>query len=860
MHEAFTGALLLASLFRFLSFSRKVPVGSFCSWAESTDATLEPGEAHSLAKRLVDGLYFKLVGGTDMTLQAVAKANDALLANPLRIQFVSQCFNDESLSLAMLVATAAARLRDSAMQEALNDVMIERNQLALLNEKLLSDDNLSREHQVFFTQAVLRGVLHEIELQPLAALVQSNPDHFTLKENLQPWVLEANEATVTDLVDWACQHVVAVITKCPSQLLAVWQALTTVLLRDKSDVVQEATKVVLTGAWNEGGSGPLSPSFGIPDFGSVLMASLFSDPSASGLSKNVASALVTRLKAPRAIMKEFLRGNLGTKLASLTPRRAAPATTTVTLGSVVGLVRLMVKNAATLTDLLAKVSLQSLGRGPVFDAVRLVDEAAQVQRAFERPAAPQPKPPVDKFATKRAMASVEHGGTMRVRQPRGRSISLPQIAVGDINSAVGDTLQPLDGTRVPWNDPVCPWCFRGCTLDTLNCKHCGQPVFTNRVGATVPRLIKYIAGMSYEQGLHIIQGDAKAVAVQNAGLRMQPSPYCGAHLFDMVHGNGLMLFITAPTGTDAAPTIMCIVPDDLVPGAVETIFVLSRAEGFIRYRRPHGSQSLPMQLIGKPLVRVADINAVSYFQNFVSQCIQTNYKFGLLYMMEGQTTEQELYTNCKESEQFQDFLKLIGRRVNMELHSGYSGGLHNNSGLLSVISKVHVSVSSGRLLPNYNEAEAEDPTRAASINIMWHVSTMLPITNDGEGHLHRKRHIGNDIVVVIFRDYGCTTEFVPVFGSQFNHVFIVVQPTALGKDGLPSAYAVQVTAKKGVSPSEPFVPCGSFYRPIERQNLHDFLLLKCINSEQGALFNRAFESRLKVVRDTFLKDFAQRFS
>jgi len=112
---------------------------------------------------------------------------------------------------------------------------------------------------------------------------------------------------------------------------------------------------------------------------------------------------------------------------------------------------------------------------------------------------------------------------------------------------------------------------------------------------------------------------------------------------------------------------------------------------------------------------------------------------------------------------------------------------------------------------------------------------------------------------VIFKEGN--TPFDPTqLHTQFNHVFIVVQPTALGKDGLPTAFAVQVTAKKGVSPSEPFVPCGSFYRPIERQNLHDFLLLKCINSEQGALYNRAFESRLKVVRDTFLKDFAQKFS
>lgn len=43
--------------------------------------------------------------------------------------------------------------------------------------------------------------------------------------------------------------------------------------------------------------------------------------------------------------------------------------------------------------------------------------------------------------------------------------------------------------------------------------------------------------------------------------------------------------------------------------------------------------------------------------------------------------------------------------------------------------------------------------------------------------LERKRHLGNDIVMFVFMDEGCKEPFDPSqIRSQFNHIFIVVQP------------------------------------------------------------------------------------
>lgn len=56
---------------------------------------------------------------------------------------------------------------------------------------------------------------------------------------------------------------------------------------------------------------------------------------------------------------------------------------------------------------------------------------------------------------------------------------------------------------------------------------------------------------------------------------------------------------------------------------------------------------------------------------------------------------------------------------------------------------------------------------------MFHVSTMLPYTFGDSQQLQRKRHIGNDIVAIVFQEE--KTPFVPdMIASHFLHSYIVV--------------------------------------------------------------------------------------
>jgi hypothetical protein len=123
----------------------------------------------------------------------------------------------------------------------------------------------------------------------------------------------------------------------------------------------------------------------------------------------------------------------------------------------------------------------------------------------------------------------------------------------------------------------------------------------------------------------------------------------------------------------------------------------------------------------------------------------------------------------------------------------------------------------------------EETNDGVSLEIMWHVGTYLPDTGEVQ-QLQRKRHLGNDLVIVVFSE--SDVPFDPTtFASQFNHVWIVVSKQKTG-------YSLSVVTKTGVKPIRPFVsdviPAASF---------RDFFLLKCVNAERAAMFAKDFKGK-----------------
>lgn len=81
-----------------------------------------------------------------------------------------------------------------------------------------------------------------------------------------------------------------------------------------------------------------------------------------------------------------------------------------------------------------------------------------------------------------------------------------------------------------------------------------------------------------------------------------------------------------------------------------------------------------------------------------------------------------------------------------------------------------------------NSEQTDSPTsyyeHYSDKEIMFHVSTLLPYTPNDPSQIQRKRHIGNDIVTIIFQEEN--TPFHPsMIKSSFLHVFLVIQPAQI---------------------------------------------------------------------------------
>lgn len=212
------------------------------------------------------------------------------------------------------------------------------------------------------------------------------------------------------------------------------------------------------------------------------------------------------------------------------------------------------------------------------------------------------------------------------------------------------------------------------------------------------------------------------------------------------------------------------------------------------------------------------------------QQLSLTFKIGLLYCKAGQETEEDMYNNERGGSEFMEFCSVIADKVTLKGFTGYRAQLDNkndSTGQYSLYTTFH-----GR-------------------EIMFHVSTELPYTVHDRQQVLRKRHIGNDIVTVIFQEEGSVPFTPKMMRSHFQHVFIIVRvENAHSED---TRYSIAVSRSSDVPFFGPPIPPNKFYK---NGAFREFLLSKIINAEHAAHKSEKFTHMARRTRYEYLKDLA----
>ncbi|XP_065647136.1 GTPase-activating Rap/Ran-GAP domain-like protein 3 isoform X2 [Hydra vulgaris] len=194
-----------------------------------------------------------------------------------------------------------------------------------------------------------------------------------------------------------------------------------------------------------------------------------------------------------------------------------------------------------------------------------------------------------------------------------------------------------------------------------------------------------------------------------------------------------------------------------------------------------------------------------------------NFKFGVIYAKQGQATDDEMFGNECGSEEFSNFLHVLGDVITLQGWNRFRGGLDVKDNMTGTHSL-------------YTMFEGHE--------VMFHVSVMLPFSKDSQ-QVERKRHIGNDIAVIVFIDGEPSEDvcFKPSsIRTKFTHVFALVRYSVQTK-----SYWISVLSEENVPVFGPPLPVPPYFD--NPQEFRSFLITKLMNGEKAAYSSPVFSNK-----------------
>ena len=262
----------------------------------------------------------------------------------------------------------------------------------------------------------------------------------------------------------------------------------------------------------------------------------------------------------------------------------------------------------------------------------------------------------------------------------------------------------------------------------------------------------------------------------------------------------------------------------------------------MRWTRHEPSQ-LPAQLLSPREVSRSLRDCLCSYDD-AQRSLFSQFKVGVVSTKPGdmQTGNDRAIFNTREaSADFEEFLSFLGERVQLRGYEGFAGGLDTENDRTG-IDTLRTSFSSLR----------------QQYEVLFHVSTMLPFNEGDEQQLARKRHIGNDVVVVVFHQDD--QPFDPrVFKSKFNQVFLVVKKVGVSPENGFPMYLLGLTCKEATPPCFPLLAQNSVF--VAGPNFHRFLVSKIINAEAVTMrHSPMFFARLNRARHDLLSEIIASYS
>jgi len=226
----------------------------------------------------------------------------------------------------------------------------------------------------------------------------------------------------------------------------------------------------------------------------------------------------------------------------------------------------------------------------------------------------------------------------------------------------------------------------------------------------------------------------------------------------------------------------------------------------------HYAFSLEFKTLGAlKLKEIASSALVPKINELEANFISKTFKFGILTSsVVGICTEDDLYKTDEISSGFNEFLELMGKKL--PIQSGYYNG-------------------------SLTDAKDFYWTKFKKREVAFHVGPLIM-----GGRLDRKRHVGNNVSVIIYQD-NPENQIIDTssFSSQFNSIFLVVQRILVNSE---TKYRIYVASKHSVQNVSPFL--DSTNNIFSSKQVKKAVLTKLMNTEQFGLTGIFREPRMKA--------------